>query len=104
MEPEQQQQQDTRNNDILLELNHLRKILNGILKPEVLDKLVDLQEQLGADDEQCMLNRFDWFFHNSENKENCNYTRMARHLFIEESSDNVVELIKWLYENWAKEL
>lgn len=88
--------------DVLVEINKLRIVLEQILVPEVLDKLVQLQEELG--DESGFVNRYDWFLHNSEYKSDCAYTKMAKNLFLAEHGENVVDLIKWLYNNFAKDL
>ena len=90
--------------DAMLVLNKLRKGLNELLQPEVLEKLVSLLEELGADNRACMLERHEWFVENGEFGENCPYAKMAKNLFLQENSDNVIELLKWLNENWVSKL
>ena len=86
-------------NDMMITLNKLRLSLDKVMKPEVLDFLLKLKEALG--DEDGLLARYSWFMENSEAGENCHYAKMAKHLFVENNSDNVIELIKILYENFA---
>jgi glucose-6-phosphate-specific signal transduction histidine kinase len=88
--------------DALLVLNKLRKILDELFQPEVMNKFMDLKEALG--DDHGMVSRYDWFLHNSEEKENCRYTRMAKEIFLAEQGDNIVELIRWLHDNWARKV
>jgi hypothetical protein len=90
--------------DTMLVLNKLRKGLNEFLKPEVLDKFVTLSEELGGDNPSCMLERHDWFVNNGKYGESCPYAKMAKTLFLEDNSDNVIELLKWLNENWVSKL
>jgi hypothetical protein len=90
------------NRDVLLEMNHLRKILDNFMRPDVLDKIVELQEELG--DNNSLLERYDWFLQNSEFKEDCAYAKMSKNLFLVEHGDNMINLIKWLYNNFAKDL
>lgn len=90
--------------DVFLELNKLREILNSLLQPEVLDKLVSLQEELGGDNHDCMLNRYEWLLDYGKKGPDCTYIKAAKDIFLQENGDNAVELIRWLYNNWAKEL
>jgi hypothetical protein len=86
--------------DILKELNRLRLALKSFMTPEVLDKFASLMDNLGNDGG--LVERYAFFAEHSENGPDCRYARMAKHLFVEENGDNVVEIIKWLYHNWAK--
>jgi len=90
--------------DAMLVLNKLRKGLNELLQPEVLEKLVSLLEELGSDNHSCMLERHEWFVKNGKFGENCAYAKMAKNLFLQENSDNVIDLIKWINENWISKL
>ena len=90
--------------DSMIKLNKLRKGLNELLRPEVLDNFVTLLEELGGDNTSCMLARHDWFVHNGKYGEACPYAKMAKTLFLEDNSDGVIETIKWLYENWISKL
>ena len=88
--------------DALIVLNRLRTVLEELLVPEVLNKMVELQEELG--DKDGLLNRYDYLSEHAENKKDCRYARMAKHYFLEEHGDNVISLIKWLNDNWAAHL
>lgn len=90
--------------DSMIKLNMLRKGLDSLLQPDVLDKLVSLSEELGGDNPACMLERHNWFVENGKYGELCPYAKMAKHLFLEENSDNVIKLIDWLHENWTSKL
>lgn len=90
--------------DSMIVLNKLRKVLGELLQPEVLEKLVTLYEELGGDNNSCMLERHEWFVANGEFGEHCAYARMAKRLFLADNSDNVIELIKWINENWVSKL
>lgn len=85
--------------DMLLVLSRLRGSLDALLKPEVLEGLVELKEVLGGDND--LLARYDWFSNNSEFGKDCRYAKMARHYFLEENGDNVIRLIKHLYDNFT---
>ena len=88
--------------DALVVLNRLRKVLDTLIVPEVLEKMVELREELG--DENGLLNRYEYLSEHAENKKDRRYTKMAKHYFLEEHGDNVVSLIKWLHINWAAHL
>jgi len=88
--------------DALVVLNRLRSALDTLLVPEVLEKLLELKEELG--DENGMLNRYEYLSEHAEYKEDCKYTKMSKHFFLEEHGDNVILLIKWLHKNWAAHL
>lgn len=88
--------------DSLLVLNRLRVVLGALLVPDVLDKLLSLKEELG--DEEGLLNRYQYLSEHAVERENCRYTRMAKHYFLEEHGDNVISLINWLYENYTSKL
>ncbi len=88
----------------MLVLNKIRRGLHELLQPEVLDKLLSLQEELGGDNPSCMLERHDWFVKNGKYGELCPYAKMAKNLFLEENSDNVITLIKWVNKNWISKL
>lgn len=90
--------------EVILALNKLRKTLGSLLQPEVLEKLVSLQEELGADNNGCLIERYEWFVHNGKFGEMCPYAKMAKHLFLEENGDNVIELMNWINENWISKL
>ena len=95
------QHEDT---DTMIRLNKLRKTLVSFMQPDVLDKFVSLMEELGGDNPACMLERHNWFVHNGRFGENCPYAKMAKHLFLEDNADNVIQLINWIYENWTSKL
>lgn len=82
-------------------LHALKSRLHQLVQPEVLSKLVELREELEKSD---WLERYDYFKHHSELKEDCRYTKMAVHYFLEEHGDSVVNMIKWLNDNWAGKL
>lgn len=88
--------------DALIVLNRLRRALDTLLVPDVLDKLLSLREELGNDDG--LLNRYQYLSEHAVERENCRYTKMAKHYFLEEHGDNVISLIKWLHENFAAKL
>ena len=85
-------------NDPLLALHALKKVLHHLMQPEVLEKFVELREHL---EEGNMLDRYAYFLKESELKEDCRYTKMAAHYFLEEHGENVINLIRWLNDNWA---
>jgi hypothetical protein len=99
-----QDKYDLKDTDMMLALNKLRRGLNELLQPEVLEKMVSLLEELGGDNPSCMLERHEWFIEHGEFKEHCPYAKMAKRLFLEENSDNVIELINWIHENWTSKL
>ena len=39
---------------------------------------------------------------NSHYGKDCQYAGMAKDYFLAQHGDNTIELIRWLYENWAK--
>jgi hypothetical protein len=80
-------------------LNRLRKILDELLKPETLNQLVKLKEELG--DEKGMLARWEWFTNNRAEGADCHYAKLAKDLFLRNNGDNVITLICWLNDNWA---
>lgn len=84
----------------LLQLEVLRKNLREFLKPEILNKLADLLESLGKDND--MLERYNWFCHNSENGPDCRYAIMAKNLFEQDQAKRVAESINRLYHCWSK--
>lgn len=86
----------------LVKLNKLRKALKEFMTPEVLSKFADLLEEIGKDGS--LLERYVFLCDINEHGENCAMAKRARYYFLEESGDSVVELIKWLYLNWAKDL
>lgn len=87
--------------DPLLALHALKKALHHLMQPEVLEKFVELRQHLEQDG---MLDRYVYFLQQSELKEDCRYTKMAAHYFLEASGDNVINLIKWLNDNWASKV
>jgi hypothetical protein len=87
--------------DPLLALHILKQALRELMRPEVLEKFVELRTHL---EEDGMLDRYAYFLTQSELKDDCRYTKMAAHYFIEEHGDNVATLIRWLYENWASKV
>jgi hypothetical protein len=86
--------------DVLLRIATLREDLKELLKPEVLNKLVDLVEDCGP--ENSMLERYKYFCEHAENGKDCRYAAMAKKFFLEDKADQVAKDIQWLYENWAK--
>lgn len=88
--------------DPLLVLNRLRVVLDVLLVPDVLDKLLSLREELGNEDG--LLNRYKYLSEHAVEKENCRYTKMAKHYFLAEHGDNVILLINWLHENFTAKL
>jgi hypothetical protein len=86
--------------DILLELATLRENLKDILRPEVLNKLVDFIEACGSDNS--MLERYKYFCETSEDGPDCRYAAMAKKFFLEDRAKGVAETINWLYENWSR--
>ena len=95
---------ELKDTDMMISLNKLRKTLNELLQPEVLDKMVSLLEELGGDNPSCMLERHEWFVENGQYGELCPYAKMAKRLFLSENSDNVIQLIEWIHENWVSKL
>jgi len=85
--------------DPIVVLNRLRKILDLLLKPEVLEGLVKLKEELGEEND--MLGRWEYFCEHGENGEKCHYAKLSKHYFLEMHGDNVINLICWLNDNWA---
>ena len=87
--------------DPLLALHALKKALHNLMQPEVLEKFVELRANL---EEGGMLDRYAYFLTQSEQKEDCRYTKMAAHYFVEEHGENVINLIRWLNDNWASKV
>jgi len=88
--------------EVMKQLAKLRTALKEFMTPEVLGKFADLLEELGSD--ESYVERYEFFAEHSENKEDCRYARMAKHYFLEESGDNVINLLEWLYNNFAKKV
>lgn len=86
----------------LVKLNKLRKALKDFMTPEVLSKFADLLEEIGKDGS--LLERYVFLCDISEHGENCAMAKRARYYFLEESGENVIDLIKWLYKNWASKI
>jgi hypothetical protein len=86
-------------NDMMLVLERLRSSLDDFFKPETLDGFLKLREALGGD--SGLVARYKWFSENSELGSNCRYAKMAKHYFLEENGENVIMLIKYLYDNFA---
>ena len=84
----------------LLELSDLRKSLKKLIKPEVLNHIVDFLDNTGGD--KSMIERYDWFCHNSEHGGDCKYARIAKEIFLKDEAKSVAKTIIWLYNNWAR--
>ena len=87
--------------DPLLALHALKNALHHLMQPEVLEKFVELREHL---EDGGMLDRYIYFLQKSELKEDCRYTKMAAYYFLEMNGDNVINLIRWLNDNWASKV
>ena len=83
----------------LLTLAELRKSLKGLMQPEILTKLADFLDATGGD--VSMIERYDWFCHNSHDGVDCKYARMAKDKFEKNEAKQVAEIINWLYRHWS---
>ena len=94
---------DKLSDDALININRLRKTLEQLMKPEVLSAFADLLEEIGKGGESSLPAKYEFFSKNSTEGTKCRYSKMAKHYFLEQHGDSVVELIRWLYNNFAKE-
>ena len=65
----------------LIRLSRLVKQLRDLMRPEVLSNLAKFIESVG-DSETTLVEKYDWFCHNSENGSDCRYAKMSRNLFL----------------------
>ena len=86
-------------NDTLLKLAFLRESLLKFTKPQVLKKIINLQEALGTD-KNAFIQQFKFWI--QKNGTDCRYAAMAKQFFLEDQATRVAEQINWLYHNWSK--
>ena len=83
----------------MMNLADLRENLQHMLKPEVLDKLVDLLGEMNSDN-GTLLNRYKYFV--QKNGVDCRYATMAKEFFLNDHAADCAKAINLLYHNWSK--
>ena len=73
-------------------LEELRKILDGLLKKEVLECLMEIKKDL--EKEPKCSSMYSWFVRNSTNKEKCSYSIRAIEVFKRDRLDRIVILLE----------
>jgi len=77
----------------------LRRNLKSLMKPDILQKLAELLETLGADDNS-LLERYQFFV--DKNGLDCRYASMSKQFFLNDHAQGCAQAINWLYHNWSK--
>lgn len=89
--------------DTLTKLSDLRKSLRQLIQPEILNELANFLEATGGNtNSPSLVEKYDWFVHNSENGPDCRYAAMAKNIFLNDEAEETAKSINYLYHNWSK--
>jgi hypothetical protein len=86
---------------VMLNLSAFRKNLRQLMDPKILSRLAEFLEKTGYEDSS-MIERFDWFCHNSTDGVDCKYAVAAKEFFLQNQAADAAAVICWLYHNWAR--
>ena len=85
--------------DYLIELEELREFLTWLLRKDLLEQLVALQELLN----RSYVHKYKGLAENSEHGTNCGYAVKAKELFLKLQEKPIAEKIKHIYTTYIEE-
>lgn len=85
----------------LIKLSRLVKELRQLMKSEVLSELAKFLEVISDGQDTSLVEKYDWFCHNSENGSDCRYAKMSREIFLNQYAKKTADTVNWLYHNWS---